>query len=143
MKSEPPIVKVFESQPGQVRRVNIDIVGGNIRLNASRRDTVAVRAKGDTATLGAKAHVAGDVLHIGSSSAWRYFRQRGRIDLILDLPNDMDVDIKVFGADVVVDGGTGRLHVKSVALSIEGTTYSRDVQVKFRVGSNDLATPNC
>ncbi|GAB3799210.1 hypothetical protein [Micromonospora zhanjiangensis] len=55
----------------------------------------------------------------------------------------MDVDIKVFGADVVVDGGTGRLHVKSVALSIEGTTYSRDVQVKFRVGSNDLATPNC
>jgi hypothetical protein len=138
VKSEPPVVDVFRSKPREVRRVDINIVGGNIRLNATRSDVVVVRAKGDIGTLGATARVTGDVLRIGSSSALRYFRQRGRIDLVLDLPEDTDVDINVFGADIVVDGGTGRLHVKGFAGAIEGTTHSRDVRVKFRVGSNDL-----
>jgi hypothetical protein len=64
------IVDVFSSEePGRIKRVEIKIVGGNIRINASRRSTVAVKAKGDVETLGATATVHGHVLRIGSSSA--------------------------------------------------------------------------
>ncbi|MGW3044489.1 hypothetical protein ACWC9T_31600 [Kitasatospora sp. NPDC001159] len=138
MKSDPPIIDVFRSEPGRIKRVEIKIVGGNIRLDFARRDTVAVKAKGDTATLGATATAHKDVLRIGSSSALRYFRQKGRIDLILELPEETAVDIKVFGADIVVNGGTGPLNVDGFAGAIEGTSHSDKVRVKFKVGSNDL-----
>ncbi|GAB3897474.1 hypothetical protein GCM10029964_080380 [Kibdelosporangium lantanae] len=131
-------IDVFASEPGQIRRVEIDIVGGNIRINATKGNTVKVRAKGDVKTLGAKASVHRDVLRIGSSSALRYFIQKSRIDLILDVPEETAIDIKVFGADIVINGGTGPLKVKGFAGAIEGTTYSDNVSIKFRVGGNDL-----
>ena len=132
-------VDVFSSdEPGRIKRVEIKIVGGNIRINASRRSTVAVKAKGDVKTLGATATEHGHVLRIGSSSALRYFLQRSRIDLVLDVPNETEIDINVFGADIVIDGGTGPLSVKGRAGAIEGTTYSDDVKVKFMVGADDL-----
>jgi hypothetical protein len=130
--------EVFASEPGQIRRVEIDIFGGNIRINATNRSTVVVTAKGDVKTLGAKASVCRDVLRIGSSSALRYFIQRGRIDLIVDVPEDTEIDIKVFGADIVINGGTGPLKVKGVAGAIEGTTHSDQVKVRFLVYGNDL-----
>jgi hypothetical protein len=132
-------VDVFSSdEPGRIKRVEIKIVGGNIRIDASRRSTVTVKARGDVKTLGATATVHEDVLRIGSSSALRYFLQRSRIDLVLDVPNETEIDIKVFGADIVVNGGTGPLSVKGRAGAIEGTTYSDDVKVKFMVGADDL-----
>lgn len=132
-------VEVFRSiQPGQIKRVEIRIVGGNIRINAIDTDTVTVTALGDVATLGAQATVQGDVLHITSSSALRHFLQKSRIDLVLDVPEDTGVFIKVFGADIVVNGGTGPLEVRGVAGAIEGTTHSTDVKVRFVVGGNDL-----
>lgn len=132
---------VFTSAPGQISRVEIDIIGGNIRIDATKRADVVVTAKGDVKTLGAKASVHGDVLRITSSSALRYFTQRGRIDLVLDVPEATAIDIKVFGADIVVNGGTGPLSVRGFAGAIEGTTHSDNVRVKFRVGANDLVTP--
>ena len=134
-------MNVFTSEPGQISRVEIDIIGGNIRIDATKRADVVVTAKGDVKTLGAKASVHGNVLRITSSSALRYFVQRGRIDLVLDVPEDIAIDIKVFGADIVVNGGTGPLSVRGFAGAIEGTTQSDDVRVKFRVGANDLVTP--
>ncbi|GGP03237.1 hypothetical protein LDL08_11570 [Nonomuraea glycinis] len=132
-------VEVFRStQPGQIKRVEIRIVGGNIRINAIDTGTVNVTALGDVATLGAQATVEGDVLRITSSSALRYFLQRSRIDLVLDVPEDTGIFIKVFGADIVIDGGTGPLEVRGVAGAIEGTTHSSDVKVRFIVGGNDL-----
>ncbi|MDP9841738.1 hypothetical protein [Streptosporangium lutulentum] len=132
-------VEVFRStKAGLIKRVEIRIVGGNIRINAVKTTTVTVKALGDTATLGAEASVKGDVLHIGSSSALRYFRQKGRIDLVLDVPEETAIFIKVFGADVVINGGTGPLEVRGFAGAIEGTTYSKDVKVRFTVGGNDL-----
>ncbi|KAB8196078.1 hypothetical protein FH608_011535 [Nonomuraea phyllanthi] len=132
-------VEVFRStQAGQIKRVEIRIVGGNIRINALKTQTVTVKALGDVATLGAKAAVEGDVLHITSSSALRYFVQKSRIDLVLDVPEDTGVFIKVFGADIVINGGTGPLEVRGFAGAIEGTTYSKDVKVNFTVGGNDL-----
>ncbi|MDR8415213.1 hypothetical protein MTP10_41585 [Nonomuraea sp. 3-1Str] len=132
-------VEVFRStRPGQIKRVEIRIVGGNIRINAIDTDTVHVTALGDVATLGARATVEGDVLRITSSSALRYFLQRSRIDLVLDVPEDTGVLIRVFGADIVIDGGTGPLEVRGVAGAIEGTTHSPDVKVRFVVGGNDL-----
>ncbi|GAA4566626.1 hypothetical protein [Planotetraspora kaengkrachanensis] len=132
-------VEVFRSpQPGQIKRVEIRIVGGNIRINALDTDMVTVTAHGDVATLGAQAGVQGDILHITSSSALRYFLQKSRIDLVLDVPEDIGVFIKVFGADIVINGGTGPLEVRGVAGAIEGTTHSKEVKVRFIVGGNDL-----
>ncbi|MGW0808010.1 hypothetical protein [Nonomuraea sp. NPDC002799] len=132
-------VEVFRStESGQIKRVEIRIVGGNIRINAIDADTVTVAALGDVATLGPQAAVRGDVLHVTSSSALRYFLQKSRIDLVLDVPEDTGVFIKVFGADIVVNGGTGPLEVRGVAGAIEGTTHSTDVKVSFVVGGNDL-----
>jgi hypothetical protein len=132
-------VEVFRStQPGHIKRVEIRIVGGNIRINAIDTDVVTVTALGDVATLGAQAGLQGDVLHITSSSALRYFLQKSRIDLVLDVPEDTGVFVKVFGADIVINGGTGPLEVRGVAGAIEGTTHSKEVKVRFVVGSNDL-----
>ncbi|MFE9580555.1 hypothetical protein ACFYO1_29540 [Nocardia sp. NPDC006044] len=131
-------VDVFRSEPGQIKNIVVRIVGGNIRLSYSKRDIIAVRAEGDTATLGANAAVHGDTLHIGSSSTLRYFAQRARIDLIIDCPEEISVSIKALGTNLVVDGGTGPLHVDCFAGAVEGTTYSDDVRVKIKIGSNDL-----
>jgi hypothetical protein len=50
----------------------------------------------------------------------------------------MAVFIKVFGADIVINGGTGPLEVRGFAGAIEGTTYSKDVRVRLTIGGNDL-----
>jgi hypothetical protein len=121
-----------------IRRVEVDIVGGNIRINAADRQDVAIHTDGDVRTLGARTKVDGDVFRVESSSALRYFLQRGRIDLVLDVPAAAAIDIRVFGADIVVNGGTGPLSVRGFAGAIEGETHSADVRVKFRVGSDDL-----
>lgn len=45
-------VEVFRSTEADlIKRVEIRIVGGNIRINAVKTETVTVRALGDTATL--------------------------------------------------------------------------------------------
>ena len=54
------------------------------------------------------------------------------------MPEDTAIFIKVFGADIVVNGGTGPLEVRGFSGAIEGTTYSTDVKIRFTVGGNDL-----
>jgi hypothetical protein len=39
--------------------------------------------------------------------------------------------IKVFGADIVVNGGTGPLEVREFSGAIEGTTSSKDAKILF------------
>jgi hypothetical protein len=81
---------------GSIRRTEIKVVGGNITVNAHKTDAIIVQAKGDTATLGAKATLHDGVLRITSSSALRYFLQKSRIDLILTVPEDMPIAMKFF-----------------------------------------------
>jgi hypothetical protein len=132
------LIEVFQTPRKDIEQIRIKIVGGNIRINAHKTDDIKIWAKGDIATLGAKASVQGKELLVTSSSALRYFAQKSRIDLIFEVPEDMAVSMNFFGADVVINGGTGPLSVKGFAGAIEGTTYSKDVSIRFTVGSDDL-----
>ena len=132
------LIDVFRSSRKDIERIKIKIVGGNIHIKAQKSDDIKIQAKGDTATLSAKAEIQGNELIITSSSTLRYFVQKSRIDLVIEMPEDMAIAMSFFGADVVIDGGTGPLFIKGFAGAIEGTTYSKDISVHFVVGADDL-----
>ncbi|NRQ33576.1 hypothetical protein HII36_17210 [Nonomuraea sp. NN258] len=56
----------------------------------------------------------------------------------MEIAVSSDSSVEVFGADIVINGGTGPLEVRGFSGAIEGTTHSTDVKVRFTVGANDL-----